>query len=365
MTPEEEILALMSSTSNPQRPPLRDYVMSAADLFQMNVPEKEFLVSTFLPTKSFGMVFAPRGLGKSWFAMALSVALAQGKPEFLGWKIHRQGRALYIDGEMALADVKQRFLELSGFGDISNLFVLPSEQLYMDGRPICLDQQQEQEAIVQLLQQLDEEGNRIDLIIFDNLSTLRRGKDENSNSETQALIDFAVELRHRGYAVLFVHHANKSGEQRGASILEVPMDYIIQLKKLDKPSPFVKGAQFGVEFSKVRGKVPEAFNFVAHLEQDQDGQLSFSVTHAAEVDDEILLLRAIVESETKVSQRRLAEMLGCSVGKANKLVQEARGNGLLEKCGTIISPKGRLLLHNFFPRAFPKPEGFEETELPF
>lgn len=365
MTPDEEFKALMTQGIRPPPQALRDYVVSAADLFQMNVPEKEFLVSTFMPTKSFGMVFAPRGLGKSWFAMALAVAIAQGRSEFLGWKIHRQGRALYIDGEMALADVRQRFIELSGHGDITNLFVLPSEKLYMDGRPICLDQQQEQEAIVQLLQQLDAEGNRIDLIIFDNLSTLRRGKDENSNSETQALIDFAIELRHRGYAVLFVHHANKSGEQRGASILEVPMDYVIQLKKLDKPSPFVKGAQFSVEFSKVRGKVPEAFNFVAHLEQDQDGQLSFSVTHAAEVDDEILLLRAIAESEAKLSQHRLAAILGFSIGKTNRLVQEAKGNELLEKRGTTITPQGRLLLHNAFPRAFPKPEGLEEAELPF
>lgn len=365
MTPEEQMRAIMAQGSVVPSTPLRDYVVSAADLFQMDVPKKEFLVSTFLATKSFGMVFAPRGLGKSWFAMALAVAIAQGKAEFLGWKIHRQGRALYIDGEMALADVRQRFMELSGLADITNLFVLPSEKLYMDGRPICLDQPQEQEAIVDLLQELDEEGSRIDLIIFDNLSTLRRGKDENSNSETQALIDFAVELRHRGYAVLFVHHANKSGEQRGASILEVPMDYVIQLKKLDKPSPFVKGAQFSVEFSKVRGKAPAAVSFAAHLEEDNNGQLNFSVSHSAEVDDEMLLLRAIAESETKLSQRQLAKMLGFSLGTTNKLVNGARGNGLLDKSSGTISPEGRLLLHHVFPAVFPKPENATELELPF
>jgi putative DNA primase/helicase len=364
VTPDEELAALMSQGIRPSHQALRDYVFSAAQLFQLPIPQKEFLVSTFMPTKSFGMVFAPRGLGKSWFAMALAVAVAQGKSEFLGWKIHRQGRALYIDGEMALADVRERFLELSGLGDISNLYVLPSERLYMDGRPICLDQLQEQEAIVQLLHELEDEGHRIDLIIFDNLSTLRRGKDENSNSETQALIDFAVELRHRGYAVLFVHHANKSGEQRGASILEVPMDYVIQLKKLEKPSPFVRGAQFSVEFSKIRGKAPELVDFVAHLEQDSAGCLCFSVSHGGEVDDETMLLRMIAENSQKIRQRDLVEKLGWSLGKVNGHVRSAVQNGLLEK-GCVLTPQGRLQLHYVFPAIFPKPPSSGEAELPF
>lgn len=143
------------------------------------------------------------------------------------------------------------------------------------------------------------------------------------------------------------------------------MDYVIQLKKLDKPSPFVKGAQFSVEFSKVRGKAPAAVSFAAHLEEDNNGQLNFSVSHSAEVDDEMLLLRAIAESETKLSQRQLAKMLGFSLGTTNKLVNGARGNGLLDKSSGTISPEGRLLLHHVFPAVFPKPENATELELPF
>jgi len=365
MTPEEQLAALMQKSVVPTDRPLRNYVFSASELFEMPIPEKEFLVSTFMATKSFGMVFAPRGLGKSWFAMALAVALAQGRADFLGWKIHREGVALYVDGEMALTDVRQRFLELSGLGDISNLYVLPSEKLYMDGRPICLDDTSEQDQIVSLLEQLDGEGRRVDLVIFDNLSTLRRGKDENSNSDTQALIDFAVALRHRGYAVLFVHHTNKAGDQRGASILEVPMDYVIQLKKPEKSSPFVRGAQFNVEFSKIRGKMPECTDFAAHLEEDKDGQLCFSISHTGEVDAETVLLRMIAEAGTTVNQRQLATRLDWALGKANKIIKEARDNGNIEKRGCAITPKGRFQLHQVFPTLFPKPEGMEEYEIPF
>jgi len=365
VTPEETLFALMKTGSHTAVQALREYVVSADELFVMPIPEKEFLVSTFMATKSFGMVFAPRGLGKAWFSMALAVAVAQGKSHFLGWKIHRQGRALYIDGEMAIADVRQRFMDLSGLEDISNLFVLPSEKLYMDARPICLDEPTEQAAIVEMLEKLDGEGRRIDLVIFDNLSTLRRGKDENSNSDTQALIDFAVELRHRGYALLFVHHANKNGDQRGASILEVPMDYVIQLKKPEKPSPFVKGAQFRVEFSKIRSRPPEAVDFVAHLEEDQHGHLCFTVSHDSEVDEETMLLRAIAETKTKISQRQLAETLGWALGKVNRLVSSAANNGLLEKKGCTLTPQGRWQLHHVFPAFFPAPTSTGDVELPF
>ena len=134
---------------------------------------------------------------------------------------------------------------------------MPSENLFRDGCPICLDVPQEHQAIFDLLDSMSAKGIRPKLIVLDNLSTLRRGVNENDNSETQALLDFLVKLRHMGYAVLLVHHTNKAGEQRGASILEVPMDYIIKLNHPSKAElAFKKGASFTVEFTKVRNPRP-------------------------------------------------------------------------------------------------------------
>ena len=123
--------------------------------------------------------------------------------------------------------------------------IMPSETLYLEGKPIALDDRPEQVAIDTMLEALDADGRRAQVIIFDNLSTLRRGVNENDNTETQALITWLVSLRHRGYTVVLVHHAGKSGQQRGASIIEVPMDYVIKLSTAENGKPvFGDSARF-------------------------------------------------------------------------------------------------------------------------
>ena len=47
-----------------------------------------------------------------------------------------------------------------------------------------------------------------------------------------------MQLRKRGIAVVFIHHANKEGKQRGSHKKEDVMDVVIQLKR---PSDFLQG----------------------------------------------------------------------------------------------------------------------------
>ena len=115
------------------------YVMTANELLQSDIPEKEYLISTFIPKASFGMVFAQRGIGKSWFALGLAKAIATGADTFLGWQVHEKGDVLFIDGEMSLVDLKERAKLLFGNQEATNFHILPSQKLYRDGKPICLD----------------------------------------------------------------------------------------------------------------------------------------------------------------------------------------------------------------------------------
>ena len=83
-----------------------------------------------------------------------------------------------------------------------------------------MDEVNEQKAIEKALIDLEKRNSRPQLIVLDNLSTLRRGINENDNSEAQKLLDWLVSLRHKGYAVIIVHHSGKVGN-REASIIEV------------------------------------------------------------------------------------------------------------------------------------------------
>lgn len=94
-----------------------------------------------------------------------------------------------------------------------------------------IDDKGDQEAIEEALSYLEGNGQRPQLIVLDNLLTLRRGINENDSSEASDLLDWLVKLRHLGYTVLVMHHSGNNGKSRGASIIEVPMDFILDLKK--------------------------------------------------------------------------------------------------------------------------------------
>ena len=368
---EDVIKSAMGGAQNAPQPPrsLVPYLMTASEILRADIPPKRFLVSSFMPTSSFGMVFAPRGLGKSWFAMGLAKAIATKAETFLGWQVHEAGDVLFVDGEMSLVDLKERTQLLFGMQGSNKFHIMPSEQLYQNGYPICLDMPQEHEAILQLLEHMVEVGKRPKLIVLDNLSTLRRGVNENDNSETEHLLSFLIKLRHLGYAVLVVHHTNKAGEQRGASIIEVPMDYIVKLSHPAKgEATFNTGACFNVQFTKVRNKEPKNRDFICELIEQEDGTLEFAInTSNSEVPHEVVLLRAVVECDTKPTVRLFANRLGLSNGKIDKLLKMLREDGAIGSKDYLLTARGSCMLHEWFAQHYPEPVSYKayQAEIPF
>lgn len=368
---DKVIKNLMGGAQGAPQPPrsLVPYLMSANQLLKADIPEKKFLVSSFIPVSSLGMVFAPRGIGKSWFAFGLAKAIVTKAETFLGWQIHETGDVLFVDGEMSLVDLKERTQLLFGAQGSNKFHIMPSEQLYQNGCPICLDMPPEHEAILQLLEHMEGVGKRPRLIILDNLSTLRRGVNENDNSETEQLLSFLIKLRHMGYAVLIVHHTNKAGQQRGASIMEVPMDYIVRLAPPDRGEAlFTSGACFNVQFDKVRNKEPKNRDFTCELIEREDGTVNFVVSNAlSEVPHEMVLLRAIVECETKATVRLFASRLGLSNGKIDKLLKILREQRAIGKNNYILTERGACMLHEWFKQNYPEPKTYKayQQEIPF
>ncbi len=368
---EKTIKSLMSEPQcGPQTPrDLTKFLLSASDLVKSKIPPKRYLVSTFIPSASLGMVFAPRGIGKSWFSMALAKAISAHLDTFLGWQIHENGDVLFFDGEMSLIDLKERSQLLFGQEGSPNFHILPSEQLFQNGTPICLDKPEEHDAILLLLEHMEKTQRRPKLIIFDNLSTLRRGVNENDNSETERLLSFLIKLRHMGYAVILVHHSNKAGFQRGASILEVPLDYIIKLNFPDKgEAVFKNGACFRVELNKCRNKEPKQRDFLCELKQQENGLLAFSVNNSMdEIPIEMVLLRALAEGTSRPSVRFYANKLGFSVGTTQKYLKTLRDDYAINKTGFNITDRGACMLYEWFPQKFPEPDDYQayQAEIPF
>ena len=107
-----------------------------------------------------------------------------------------------------------------------------------------------------------EEGQRaldpllsgVDLVIFDNLSTLCTNGSESASDAWVPMQNWLLKLRRQGIAVLLVHHAGTNGRQRGTSRREDALDTVIALRRPEDYSP-EQGARFEVHFEKLRNRV--------------------------------------------------------------------------------------------------------------
>ena len=359
-------LRRLASESNPEpRRPLSDYIISQAELSGQDIPPRKFLLGKWMPLDSFGMLAAPRGIGKSWFCMFLAHAIASGRNQFLGWDINQKFPVLYVDGEMSKADIKERFDNICEY-KLDNLHLLCSEMLYQDGRPLCLDDINDQLAIMDALKVLEERGQKPQLIVLDNLSTLRRGVNENDNSEASDLLDWLVKLRHMGYSVLVVHHSGKNGTPRGASIIEVPMDFIIELKKPETTAIKPVGeTRFDLKFTKVRAKAPKFETLELSMRADDHGFLQLMYDRPqSDIKPHYRVLRAIAENG-KSTYVVLSYDSDVSKGSIKKHLMTLAEFGYIEGnfSKQVISFKGKTLLHEIWPEQFSSP--VQDGDLPF
>lgn len=362
----DEELRRLASEDNPEpRRPLSEYIVTQAELSEQDIPPRKYLLGKWMPLDSFGMLVAPRGIGKSWFCMFLAHAIASGKNQFLGWDINQKFPVLYVDGEMSRADIKERFDSICEY-KLDNLHLLCSEMLYQDGKPLCLDDKGDQEAIEEALSCLEGNGQRPQLIVLDNLSTLRRRINENDNSEASDLLDWLVKLRHLGYTVLVVHHSGKNGSPRGASIIEVPMDFILELKK-PETSAFkpIGETRFDFKFTKVRAKSPKPDKLELSMRSDDHGILRLLYeTPQSDIKPHYRVLRVIAENG-KSTYEVLSDEADVAKGSIKKHLNVLADLGCLEGnfSKQVIGFKGKSALHDIWPEHFPNP--VQDEDLPF
>lgn len=357
----EEILATASAADSDAEPPdaqpavdttktgaLLPFVVTAADLHLEEVDQREPIIDPFLLTSSLNMLFAPRGVGKTFLSLAIAISIAEGSA-FLSYTVERPRRTLYVDGEMPLSDLKSRVV-LMAPNPPSNFEIIPSERLFREGVPINLHSGEDQDRIFSLLRDLEELGRRPDVIIFDNLSSLSGGVNENDNSELDNLLRFLMALRHRGFAVLLVHHAGKGGDQRGASRREDLLDTVMALARPDDTETPKEGAHAILKFTKVRGRRPVPDELEIWL-MDHDGRLEWAYQRPKSKNPAMAALRAIFEHRPD-QQKDLCAILDVTAGRVSQILKKLRGADLVESDTLVLTHEGRERLLAEFPELY-------------
>ena len=146
--------------------------------------------------------------------------------KFLSWEAENPAGVLYIDGEMALIELQERASQI----DIRENKELKAPLKFLtrdaqEGNFPNLSTIEGQEQIESLI------NDEIKLVILDNNSTLfRSGKEDESDSWLPNQ-NWLLNLRSLGKSVLLIHHAGKSGKQRGTSRREDVLDTVITMKR--------------------------------------------------------------------------------------------------------------------------------------
>jgi putative DNA primase/helicase len=169
----------------------------------------------------------------------------------------------------------------------------------------------------------------VDLVIFDNLSTLCTNGSESASEAWVPMQNWLLKLRRQGIAVLLVHHAGTNGRQRGTSRREDALDTVIALRRPEDYSP-EQGARFEVHFEKLRNRVDGdgAVPFEAKLESleaDQGEGVRWSSRERSPP-----VLKQVAELfRDGLTVREVAAALKMSKTEAGRLRLRALGEGLL------------------------------------
>ncbi len=296
-------------------PPLK--AISMEEFLLSTLPERDYLLHPVIPEQGIVMLVAKRGIGKTFTALHMSLSVAGGLSLF-NWHAPKARRVLYVDGEMPAISMQELLAALAtGMAApphaMQNFSIITPD---MQSRPMPdLATTYGQQALEPFLA-------GVDLLVLDNLATLCRTGKENESQSWTPMQTWLLDLRRRGMAVLLVHHAGKSGDQRGTSAREDIMDTVISLRR---PTTYsvAEGARFEVHLTKARGIVGEdAMPFEVHL-RSEGIQLIWDVNELVNVQAE-QLKQLLAEG---FSIRDCADEMGVSKSVVHRLKKKLEEGG--------------------------------------
>jgi putative DNA primase/helicase len=222
--------------------------LDITEFLALAIKRREMLLDPLLPEKGLMMLYAIRGIGKTFVALCIALAVASGT-KFLNWTAPKPRRVLLVDGEMPASVLQERLASIVASApnddlDPANLKILAADLIEAGGIGNL--------ASSEVQHELDQWLVGVDLLILDNLSSLTAVVRDNDADSWSPIQEWLLKLRRRGVAVLIVHHAGKGGQQRGTSRREDVLDTCVSLRRPADYSP-TEGARFEVHFEKHRG----------------------------------------------------------------------------------------------------------------
>jgi putative DNA primase/helicase len=302
------------------KPPAKQIVgIDIGAFLQREFPPRTNLLSPWLPAQGLTMVYAYRGIGKTFFALSVAYAVASGG-SYLGWDAPFPVGVIYIDGEMPGPVMQERLAATVRGNDkeASAPLIIVNPDLQPEGMP-RIDTEEGQTAIESLL------TDEIKLIVIDNISTLAAAKENEADGWTPVQ-GWALKQRAAGRSILFIHHSGKGGAQRGTSRREDVLDTVIALRR---PADYLpdQGAVFEIHFEKNRGLYGDDVKSIeATLSTDEQGLMTWRTRTV----EDSTFDRVVSLLNEGIKQSDIAEELGINKSNVSRHAKKAKAMGLID-----------------------------------
>jgi archaellum biogenesis ATPase FlaH len=181
-----------------EKPKPKPKLQSAAELEQEDIPDLDWIIPDIIPAGLTLLVGAPK-IGKSWLALAVSLAAAYGGKALGKIKVEKK-TVLYL----GLEDTKRRLK--------SRLMMLAcGEKLPGNLYPVRTIPKADQGGLEELEQHIIDTGAK--LVIIDTFQMFRRNPAKGQNAytaDTEAVAEIKALADKYGIGIVLVHHENKS-----------------------------------------------------------------------------------------------------------------------------------------------------------
>lgn len=220
--------------------------LSFEELLFHKPKEKIPVIEPWLNLGNLCLLYAERGVGKSWLGLWLAHIIASNG-SIGSWQAKNRP-VVYLDGEMGTDSIVARYNHIrssSGFVEVPGTLKFWTVD-QCGGQFYNLSSIEGKTKIWPIIKDSD-------VIIIDNLMTVTQRADmyDTPIKIWERIQSWLINLRARNKTVILVHHTNKEGLQSGTKDKENIMDIVIQLLPCNT-EPEHKGAKFRLAFEKTR-----------------------------------------------------------------------------------------------------------------
>lgn len=187
-------------------------LVPARELLALQIPESDsWFQDALLPVGGTAMLHGTFKSYKTWIALDMAAALAQGRPWACFENTEEPARVAYVNFEVPWAYYRARVALFASAADEPDLFGENFLSYSPLARPrLTAGDEKSEDTMIQNL--LDAEAQ----VVF--LDPVRRAMgyaDMNAENEVRRILAFAERMTREGLTVVLLHHDNKASDARG------------------------------------------------------------------------------------------------------------------------------------------------------